>query len=220
MNTIRHSLKQKAPTRQLTIRGIWILLGLFFIGLSSCSWRSRPKEIQPPEPLPITSSLVISFDYAKQSGSASNQFAVWIEDESEECVRTLYATRFTADGGYELRPESIPTWVEKAILKSNVDAISGATPKAGTLSYTWDFTDDTGNPVDVTGTYTFFIEASLRWNNRVLFSGEVDANSGTVTLCETPEYHFEASDGHDALGPDSPENLMITSVTAEFFPAP
>jgi len=35
----------------------------------------------------------VSFTFARQSGAASNQFAVWVEDAQGRYVRTLYATR-------------------------------------------------------------------------------------------------------------------------------
>jgi len=110
-------------------------------------------------------SVVISFNYKRQSGSASNQFALWIEDMSGQLIKTLYATRFTANGGYKNRPDSIPLWVEKSGLASmtgsEVDAVSGATPNAGDLSYTWDLTGADGNTV-LPGQYRFFVEDTLR----------------------------------------------------------
>ena len=84
--------------------------------------------------------LTVEFNYEKISGSASNQFAVWIEDMNGKYINTLYATRWTANGGYKNRPDSIALWVEKSNLesmsKAEVDAIAGATPSAGSVSYT------------------------------------------------------------------------------------
>jgi hypothetical protein len=161
--------------------------------------------------------LSVSFDYVKQSGYASNQFAVWIEDMDGNLVKTLYATHYTADGGYRDRPDSIPLWVEKSGLSSlsndEVDAISGATPKAGTLSYTWDLDDGDGNAA-MQGEYKVFIEGSLRWKNCVVYSAVVDT-SGNISDFET-EYIYAESDGQPALTSDSPENEMIKDVTAEW----
>jgi hypothetical protein len=167
-------------------------------------------------------AVTISFDYAKQSGHASNQFAVWIEDAAGECVKTLYATRFTAEGGYRNRPDSIPLWVERSGLADmsdeRIDAITGATPKTGPLEYVWDLTDENGNPMP-DGTYKFFVEASLRWKNRVLCSGEI-AVGGTPTTAEAPAaFSYEASDGQSALTADAPENGMIGTVRAAYVPA-
>jgi hypothetical protein len=118
-------------------------------------------------------TLTVSFDYEKISGSASNQFAVWVEDMNGNYINTLYATKWTANGGYKNRPDSIAIWVNKSNLasmqKSEADAISGATPKAGNLSYTWDLTDTNGGTVAL-GEYKVFVEGTLRWKNYVIYS--------------------------------------------------
>ena len=71
--------------------------------------------------------LTITFDYEKISGRATNQFAVWVEDMDGHYINTLYATRWTANGGYKSRPDSIALWVEKSDIasmqKAEVDAI-------------------------------------------------------------------------------------------------
>lgn len=56
--------------------------------------------------------LTISFDF-QRGGIASSQYAIWIENEEGKLVRTLYATSFTAKGGYEYRRDAIPFWVGK-----------------------------------------------------------------------------------------------------------
>ena len=118
----------------------------------------------------------VSFTYTKQSGSGSNQFAVWIEDAQGRFIKTLYATRFTAAGGWERRPLSIPQWVKRSNLagmnKTQIDAITGPTPKGGSLSYIWDGTDSTGRTVSA-GEYRVLIEATLRNENQVLYTAAV-----------------------------------------------
>jgi len=161
----------------------------------------------------------IEFEYQKPSGRASNQFAVWIEDAGGNYIKTLYATRYTANGGYRNRPDCIPTWVEKSGLasmqKSEIDAISGATPRAGALSYTWDLTDASGEKVSP-GEYNFFVEGSLRWKNRVLYSGKITLGDNPITVQADAKFFYEASDNQPALTEDSPENSMIGPVTARF----
>ncbi|MDR0424218.1 MAG: DUF2271 domain-containing protein [Clostridiales Family XIII bacterium] len=165
--------------------------------------------------------IVISFDYEKQSGIASNQFAVWIEDENGRHVKTLYATAFTANGGYERRPDSIPTWVSKSGLasmtKEQVDAISSATPASGRLSYTWDLTDADGETVTADVKYKFFVEGNLRWKNRVLYSGLIDLGNMPAGLDPIVEYNYEVSEGQLALTASSREHNMIRSLVAEFY---
>ena len=69
------------------------------------------------------------------------------------------------------------TWVSKAkphaLSSTELDAITGATPQNGVLTYKWDGTDDNGNRVPP-GRYTFFIEGTLYWKSRVIYSGELD----------------------------------------------
>jgi len=178
-------------------------------------------DIIRPTPAPTTGEVTISFDYIGQSGWASNQFAVWIEDMNGNYIRTLYSTRWTAAGGFRTRPMSIPTWVERSRLANmqplEVDAIAGATPQSGILKYTWDLTDTSGNVVPP-GKYQFMIEGSLRWGNRVLHSGIIDISSGRAYAQTEAKFIFDASDEHAALDMNSPETNMITSVNAVFVP--
>lgn len=120
--------------------------------------------------------LEISFRFHRGS-IASSQYAIWIEDEVGRLVRTLYATSFTAKGGYEYREDAIPVWVNKAkpqtMSSAQVDAITGATPQNGVLTYLWNGTDDKGNCVPP-GNYKFFVEGTLYWKSRVIYSGDFD----------------------------------------------
>jgi hypothetical protein len=96
-------------------------------------------------------AIEVSFTYTKQSGFSSNQFAVWIEDAQGRYVKTLYATKFTASGGWKKRELSLVEWVKKSNLagmsKAQIDAITGPTPKNGILRYVWDGTDSAGRTV-------------------------------------------------------------------------
>lgn len=126
--------------------------------------------------------IEISFTFNRQGGFASNQFAVWVEDSGGRLVKTLYATKFTADGGWERREESIPLWVRKSGLanlkKPEIDAFTGATPRTGAQTYRWDGRDKNGLPVSP-GEYRVCLEGSLRSENRVLYSAAVTVGSGT-----------------------------------------
>ena len=181
-----------------------------------------PQTSPDETPTTVSGKLTVTFDYEKQSGHGSNQFAAWIEDADGKLIKTLYATKFTAGGGYKNRPDSIPVWVEKSGLaslqKSDVDAITGATPKAGNLSYDWDCKDADGNPV-FPGQYAFMLEGTLRGKNQVLYTGEIEIGDSPETADATAEYTYEAADNYPALTADSPENSMIDGVTAHFTPA-
>jgi hypothetical protein len=132
-----------------------------------------------------TSRVEVSFTYTKQSGFASNQFAVWIEDTQGRYIKTLYATRFTAAGGWQKREYSLPLWVKQSNLegmnKTQVDALTGATPKSGNLRYVWDGTDAMGRSLPA-GEYRVLMEAALRNENYVLYTAVVKLGErGQVT---------------------------------------
>ena len=142
--------------------------------------------------------LELSFDYARQAGPGSNQFAVWIENADNEVVKTLYVTEFTAKGrsrdgskpqrGYTYRTSCVPTWVQhvhaEALTDEQMDAVSGATPaESGPQSFVWDFTDQAGKPV-ARGSYRFYVEATYNGASIVTYTGTVttDAPAGELPV--------------------------------------
>jgi len=155
--------------------------------------------------------LEISFSYSKQRLIASSQYAFWIEDMDGNYIDTIYVTEWTAQGGFSYRPHSIPQWVSVAnpgsMNETEIDAISGATPRSGDYTVTWDFTDRNGNPL--TGTeYRFFIEGTMNNEDDVLFTGII--NIGNEAWTQTPTPHFSI--------PDSEYKEMLTNITVSFFP--
>ena len=157
--------------------------------------------------------MEISFIFNRQGGSSSNQYAVWIEDNQGNLVKTLFATKFTAGGGWEKRPQSIPLWVQKSGLsrldKKDVDAFTGATPRTGVQKYTWDALDKNGNPV-AEGEYNVFLEATLRAENKVVYSSSFVLENGHDDgpyVAETKVTYFGSSTG---------ERKMIESVKVLF----
>jgi hypothetical protein len=145
----------------------------------------------------------ITFSYTKLSGSASNQFAIWIENDRGQYIKTLYATRYTANGGWSRRPSSIPLWVKQSGLSdmtsAQVDAVSGATPKAGTLTYTWDGTDSRGTAVPA-GDYVIILEGTLRWENQVYYRAPIRLGQGAATATVSVEYKGDAGDDRAMIG--------------------
>lgn len=172
-----------------------------------------------PQPDAQTGLVTVTFDFQKQTGYASNQFAVWIENVDGAFVRTLYATRFTVENGYLKRPDAISRWVNRSGLSQmkDTDAITGATPKTGALSYTWDLTDSSGARVP-NGTYRFFVEGTMRWKNSVLYFGKIEIGEQRALADAVAEYHFEASDSQAALTDGAPEINMIGQVSAQYTP--
>ena len=126
----------------------------------------------------------ITFTFTRQSGSASNQYAVWIENAQGQLIKTLYTTRWTANGGYRSRPSSIPVWVRQSglsnLTRNQVDAVSSATPRTGNVSYTWDGTNNQGAAVPA-GDYTLILEGTLRWENQVLYRAPFRLGQGAAS---------------------------------------
>lgn len=160
--------------------------------------------------LPIAAkSVELSFNYQKQSGAGSNQWAVWIENSEGKVVRTLYVSKFTTQGramggqerrrGYTFRPTCVPTWVKNAgaeqMTDEQIDAVTGATPsQSGIQTYTWDFKDASGKEVPA-GDYKLCFEATLYFNSIILYSGSFSTKDKagdiklTSTLTEEDEAH-------------------------------
>jgi hypothetical protein len=167
-----------------------------------------PAIFIPAQSVPVVGKAEVGFVYNKQGGFASNQFAVWIEDARGGYVKTLYATKFTATGGWKKRELSVPLWVKQSGLsgmnKSQIDALTGPTPRAGTLRYVWDGTNQAGLAA-AAGVYRVFVEATLRNENRVLYTADITlGESGAVT--PQPRY----------FGNGAAERGMIGQVTVTF----
>ena len=148
----------------------------------------------------------LSLDFTRQSGSASNQYAIWVEDAQGRYVKTLYATRWTARGGWERRPTSIPVWVRQSALsgktRAEVDAASGATPRTGTFTYTWDGTNSKGESVPA-GDYVLILEGTLRWENQVMYRAPIRLGQGASAVQVNPVYSGDSAN----------ERSMIQNVT-------
>ena len=162
--------------------------------------------------------LEVSFNYQRQQGPGSNQYAVWIENEKGEVVKTLFVTSFTTKGrvrgneqpmrGYIKRPACVPTWVKAAkandLSDQQLDAVTGATPQAsGTQTFIWDFTDQQGKIVQK-GTYKVFVEATLFNASIITYSGTFSTQdkAGNVTLTS------------QLTEPDEKHKNMVTDVKA------
>ena len=163
-------------------------------------------------------SLEVSFNYQRQQGPGSNQYAVWIENDKGEVVKTLFVTSFTTKGrvrgneqpmrGYIKRPACVPTWVKAAkandLTDQQLDAVTGATPQAsGTQTFTWDFTDQQGKAVKK-GTFKVFVEATLFNASTITYSGSFSTQDkvGNVTLTS------------QLTEPDEKHKDMVTEVKA------
>ena len=76
---------------------------------------------------------------------------------------------------------------------AQVDAVSGATPSNGSLHYTWDGKDNQGKPVPA-GSYTVFLEGTLYWGTRVVYSAKVQWGNGNAGLVPVTVHKTGTSD--------------------------
>ncbi len=140
----------------------------------------------------VMGKVDVSFEYQRQSGSGSNQFAVWVEDASGAVIKTLFVTNFTAGrGGWKYRKQSLPQWVTSSgiadMSPEEVDAVTKATPSSGTVAVSWDCRDESGAPVPA-GEYTVILEATLRGENGVVYRATVDIGGAAKSVAPEPQY--------------------------------
>jgi len=180
-------------------------LVLTILILVSCSGTKHAK--QAAEVSQQDKAAELTFDFNRQSGHATNQFAVWIEDANGLHVKTIYATRYTANGGWSRRPDSLPNWVSQSNLssmtKDQTDAVSGATPRTGTQNFIWDGTDSNGITVPY-GNYTLFLEGTLRWANQVIYRVPIQFGGGAALAEVNIEYSGDFIPERSMI-----ENLMV-----------
>jgi hypothetical protein len=143
---------------------------------------------------------------------ASNQLAVWIEDAEGRYVRTLFATDFMARRqGFRRRPQACPAWVQASGLelwsREAIDAVSGATQKAGSISLDWDCTGQDGRAV-LPGTYLYKVEGNIFWDKRVLWTGRIQVGGLPADSAATAEYLPDASAAQ--------EGRLVEEVAARF----
>jgi hypothetical protein len=124
----------------------------------------------------VTGSVSVSYTWTRIQSHGSNQIAVWVEDTLGHHITTLYATKFTASGGYVRRPVSLSVWAEKFGLatasQEEVDAITGSTHASGKQTLVWNCRDRAGNPVS-SGTYILRMEANIKDTSKIFFAGKI-----------------------------------------------
>ena len=129
------------------------------------------------QPKVNTKKITITYTWSRIQSRGSNQLAVWIEDQKGNHIRTLFATHFTATGGYKYRPVSLSEWASKFDLRNatneQVDAVSGSTPQSGKQIVIWDGKDQSGKNV-ADGKYIIRMEANIHNEDRMFFRAEVN----------------------------------------------
>jgi hypothetical protein len=141
-------------------------------------------------------TVTITYTLTRMSKIASDQLAVWIEDGQGKLVKTIFVTNFMAKRkGYISRPQCCPEWVKAAdpaaMSAAQIDAISGATQKAGKITLKWDCTDSKGNPVPA-GAYLYKVEGNISWEQRVIWTGGIIVGEKGNTSAAAPLFMPDA----------------------------
>ena len=190
---------------------------VFIAGLlvlfAGCSMLGMKAEKSSQE---TKGSVTIGFTLTRISGRASNQYAVWIEDEDGQLVRTLFVTDYMArKQGWKVREQTLITWQNIADVKNipqkDIDAVSGATPQAGRQSIVWDMKDAAGKAV-AAGTYVYRIEGSLLWENTEMWTGRIRVGGARESSRAKVSYFPD--------GADKMERTLISDVSAVYILAP
>lgn len=152
--------------------------------------------------------VAVSYKLNRIPGPGSNQLAMWIEDASGNYVRSIYASKFTASGGYAKRPSSLSVWVEKAgwanASQAEIDAVSGSTQMAGENTLVWDCTDKNGKPV-ANGTYFVKMEANIKNERKMFFSAPVNVGGPAMRVEGVVSYLPEDAAAGDKIF----ENVVV-----------
>ena len=109
----------------------------------------------------ITADGQVTITFPFEGGDG--QLAVWIEGEDGSFIQTL------AVAGESV---ALPAWSASSGGKKGDGDEAPSAPSAGTLTYTWDCKDESGNPVSF-GSYTFCIEGVGADGDRTLYSGAI-----------------------------------------------
>jgi len=124
----------------------------------------------------LEKEVIITYTWSHIQSHGSNQLAIWIEDTLQNHICTLFATRFTTNGGYVYRPISLSEWAAKFDLKNatkeEVDAVTGSTPQSGKQIVKWNGKDKSGKVLPA-GTYIVRMEANILDADKMFFRGEI-----------------------------------------------
>lgn len=159
-----------------------------------------------------TCRVEFSYFFHRQPRMASNQMALWIEDPEGNYIATVFATAYTAQGGYKKRPLSLPQWRSVSdwdqAAPEYVDAVSGATPLSGRHEAIWDCRDEQGL-LAAPGRYVYRMEGNIFWENMVLWTGEIIIGDFPDQSAAEPVYFPERAHR---------KGIMLDEVRAKYEP--
>ncbi len=182
----------------------WIGFGLLMTVFLSCE--SEKSKITL-EPTGIRIQLTLNgpiYQGTFYSGYLPRtDYAIWIEDQNRQYVKTLRITRSVVSVGDYSHVDHLPTWVSKSgitydkLLEEtgnqpgvapSFEGVTSASPyfpsedSTQTFVVEWDFTDSHGNAVSP-GTYYFCAEtANITKNEASSYTIQAETTSGSIDL--------------------------------------
>ena len=151
---------------------------------------SLPPRMTVPEPPPSRPSLVI---VSCHSCGVKYEIPAEFLGDSAECSECGDIFTLTED------PENLSDNTEVIAAKAELDAVSGATPATGTQNYVWDCTGADGKTVPP-GRYRIFVEGTLYWKSRVLYTANITLGKEPSTVRAMPQYSVKSSSHSSMLG--------------------
>ena len=187
-------------------------LGLF-TGCGSEKKTAPAAQEKAPAAAQAKGPLTLEYTYSRKDGKAANQMAAWIKDKDGKVVRTLFATKFVAKGGFKKRDQALPVWVKKSgvaqLDAKKVDAFTQATPQSGQVKVAWDGKDDSGKTAP-DGTYQVVLEATLFQDSDAVYTGTFQKGGKEQTVAMKEK---RTKDPDQAANKD-----MVTNVKAVYKP--
>ena len=171
-------------------KNVTIFIASLLVLFSGCSMLGSQSQV-------VKGKVTINYTLTRISGRGSNQYVIWIEDEAGRYIRTLIVTDYMARRqGWKVRQQSLMNWVRAANLndipQQDIDAMSSATPQAGTQTVEWNLKDASGKTVNA-GVYVYRIEACLLMENNVLWTGEIQVDGARQTSQPKISYYPETA---------------------------
>ncbi len=176
--------------------------GLLILAANVLGFSYMPAE-------PVAGTLQVT--YLVSADDASRFTAVWLEKETGELVKTLFASSELAQGAFTVEGDICPDWIKKShwekASQAEVDAVSGPTPTAGSGSLSFDLKKHALSP----GVYVFCMQIHIHDNYNILYKGPIRLGDkpaeAQVEVFYSPKRYEAAEDLlHDVKVRFTPEN--------------
>ncbi|XOQ52872.1 MAG: DUF4136 domain-containing protein [Succiniclasticum sp.] len=162
----------------------------------------NPRGLSPRQNLPLVQS---------RDRQDPNQFALWLETEQGQYIRTLAVTEDTALRGWDGRPSTLPHWQAKAGFQAreqwkDVNATIVSVFAEPEQTFVWYGDTFNGSQALPDGTYRYCLEAAWGSDLAVYYVG-------TVKLGSIRNHSFALPAG------PVPSRPLVAGLTAEFIPS-